>query len=840
MMQNVKRAEGDLGFPPIGEYGIKGIHREGKWIQVSSGATNQDAYDFVLSNLGLLDSPSASLESSPCDKIDSTAINFFRLFEAGRSLMNIGPVKEINLDKRIVFPISSSRDLLEANLSLKNSAEKFISLALFPKQEGILNEVQRLRITQTKFLNPWALSEMTQGAISVEDALSIITCLGLGRGEEKIQVCDSLDGNFHSDFQGNMLTAKSKYKLVFLDPEDLMKQLCPTEYDPGKESVIATELFERTKGIVKIVLSCVKGSFPSLPLSVLHKLKHDLKEASVDHQKVRKIIDHIESYFLGQPEEKILRYKNAIIQVTREFFEACQKSVDELLSQEEFEAALKTIEAKARLNKASKQKQTLKEKFEEFRPTILSYLGELSREYKIEDPKNIEICWQVQGTEIIETMEITKTGSIARRVLCPGSLEGNRTDLVYFSASPNEQSVVSCWKSLCKENSLSDSQLVDYLLLLHEGKQIPDKLRPFLAFLMVLLLGKEPAYDSASFSANFILLLSVKHGVRSFEEALSRMPMIPQGAIAAKQFLLHVSGKPLDVCSRVQYKDKTQVPKSTFLPTSASFLGSANNWIQVYDNVATEAIKVCRRLFFKGIDPTNSDLVQLRTELQLLSRNDELTVWDIPLVLKTFSERKQLLNKPHRKDEILCILYQKNRSAARFLYSMGQSVPSVSDAAEQCVKFLTRGIDVKNPKIKELRRLIDVQNRGIWLGEILEDIKRQSKGIGLRQMLQKIVLKWDPVAEFQSRGINPDDPSYSEIIKMDRAWDDYFMKSMSAYQKMKGFDGLRTWMLNRYFTPVPSYELVAAIDPENFVNEKDPLAQWAISYLLDRHPLANF
>ena len=213
-------------------------------------------------------------------------------------------------------------------------------------------------------------------------------------------------------------------------------------------------------------------------------------------------------------------------------------------------------------------------------------------------------------------MEITKTCAIRRRVLCPETSESNRSDLVYFSSDDNEESVASRWKSLCLQHSFSDCQLADYLLLLYQGDRIPDGLIPFLSFLMILLLGKEPAYDSASFAANFILLFSVKLGVHTFKEALGRMPMIPQGAIAAKQFLLHVSGKPLDALARVQYKNKKQVPESIFLPTSTSFLGSADDWIQVYDDVATTALECCRHLFFQDLDLENPYLLQLQTALR--------------------------------------------------------------------------------------------------------------------------------------------------------------------------------------------------------------------------------
>lgn len=835
----VHSTEEASGFPTLGFYGTQAIFRGAKWLRVASGAEDIKIYDFVLIKLGLLDPTAVSSVNAPyLDKIDHTLTNFSRLFEEGKSLMKMGLLNKVDPSPKLFFNISSPRDLLEANLALRNLAEKVIFDGLFSTQSGELTEVQRLRITQTKFLGPWTLSQMTDGDISIEEALLLITCLGLQKQTKKIQVCDPATGNFHKNFQSNMLTSKSSHKLIFLDPNELLKSLPEAIYNPDKDIDDTNMLFEGTKLIAETVLGELESPFSMLSSPSQQKLVRDLMDASVDHEKVRLIIDQLETYFPDEQRETVLKYKNEIDQKTRFAFKKCRELVENLPTEDTLNDALKNIEARARLTKALELKDFLEEKFNQFRSVILNYLQLLSEEYQIKNPMTICIQWIVQGTEITETMEITKTCAIARRVLCPITSESNRSDLVYFSSDEKEESVVSRWRSLRQEHSLSDRQLAGCLLLLYQGNKVPDELMPFLSFLMILLLGKEPSYDSASFAANFILLLSIKYGVHTFEEALSRMPMIPQGAIAAKQFLLHISGKPLDALSRVQYKDKKQVSESIFLPTSNSFLGSANDWIQVYDDVATTALECCRRLFFQDLDPENPHLLQLQTDLKLLLEKDELEVWDIPLFLKTFSERKELLKKPNDIDDILPFLHQKNKCAARFLRSMGQIVHVESNAAEQCARFLTRGVDLSNSRVQELQQIIDKQNSEIWQYEMLSTIERRGKG-PVSEAMKKTITGWDPSTVFRTHKINPYDYSDAGIREMNKAWDAYFMQSMSSYQMIEGFDKLREWALDNYLIPTPYYELVSAIDPENSVNDEDPLAKWAISYILDRHPLRN-
>lgn len=821
----------NLGFPSLGYYGILATLRGAKWLGVSSSAEDKKIFDFVLNKLEYLPSKDTPIVSEPLHtRITKTTVNFSRLFEAGKSLMKM--VKKIDLlsNPSLSFPITSPRELLEANLALRDLAERVIFQDLSPLQIGELTEVQKLCMTQTKFLAPLTLSQMLDGNISIEEALLLIACLGLQKNRTIIQVCDPTTGNFHKDFHYNML---SSYRLVFLDPDELLKKLPQVAYDPKKDMKDTSLLFEGTKLIVKAVLGMLEGPVSSLSKPLQQKLAKDLLDASIDHEKVRAIIDKLEEYFPDDQKEVVLNCKTEVNQSTKFAFAKCQEIVASLPTQEKFDNELKNIEAQARLIKASQQKEALKAKFKLFQTNILKYLGLLSQKYQIKTSSFFSIKWIIQGTEITETMEITKTCAISRRVLYPTTSENNRSDLVYFSSDDKEESVVSLWKSLCKKYSLSDRQLVDYLLLLYKGEKIPKDLMPFLSFLMVLLLGKEPAYDSASIAANFILLFSIKLGIHSFEEALSRMPMVPQGAIAAKQFLLHVSGIPLDALARVQYKDKKQVPESTFLPTSVSFLGSANDWIQVYDDVATTALECCRCLFFQDLDPENSHLLQLKKNLESLVKN-KLEVWDIPLQLRLFSERKKLIKNPNdiKTSVLLC---KKNLCAAQFLLSMGQTVDVKNNASEQCARFLTKGIDLSNPSIQELQQIIEKQDSQNWQYEMLS-VLEVKKDFGY-ETIKKTIMSWDPTTICRNLNLNPYNYSDTAIRQLDEAWDTHFLSYMSPYQYYEDFAELRKWTLENYRLPVSYYDLASAINPENGINDEDPLAKWAISYILERHPL---
>ena len=166
---------------------------------------------------------------------------------------------------------------------------------------------------------------------------------------------------------------------------------------------------------------------------------------------------------------------------------------------------------------------------------------------------------------------------------------------------------------------------------------------------------------------------------------------------------------------------------------------------------------------------------------------------------------------------------------------MGQIVDDENNAGEQCAKFLMRGVDLNNSSIHKLQRIIDKQNSEDWQNWMLSQLK-EIKG-PIDEAMEKAIVEWNPFTVFCIRNIDHYDYSVVGISRMDKAWDAHFMQYMSSYQSNKNFDKLRQWALGNYRFPVSYHGLASAIDPDNAVNEEDPLAKWAIMYILDRHPL---
>lgn len=807
-------------------YERQAILRGGKWLSAGSTAASQSILDFTFLQLKLKSPDEIPPQTeSYAEKIDRTARNFFRLLEEGKSLISPLTSSRLSLDtERLTFKINTPKDLLSANLTINRSAEHYIANNLSEKKQESLTPTQKLNIAEAKFFDPIQLSQATQNKLTTEEAILLIPCLGLEKLSNKqlVPICDPATGHFNKAFQPNMLQAG--YKFIFMDPSERVP-VGLRLYDPEKEAKTAMSLTEGTTLITKLILHTLNNN----GLSATRPLLIDLKKSSNDHEELIQFIHQLPNYFDAADRSVIDECMKNILEKTKKAFETCRALVKEIPTDEQFEKMVENSETISRLEKAIAEKENLLRKFNENKETIFHYLKEAVVPCNLNKPITLTILWDVRGTEVEERLEISKTCKVARRVFCPNT-EGQREDLVYRSSNPSEKTVVSEWKALCGEYSLSDSELATKLLSLHRGEIIEEPLRPFLSFLVVLLLGKEPAYDTASIPSNFIILSSVALGIRSFEEALESMPMIPQGAVAAKQYLLHVSRQPLDALARIQYKDKKQVKESSFLPTSSTFLGSADSWITVYDSVATTAIECCRALFFSA--PKTSSLIDLKRELE--SFLGKVEVFDIPMHLNTFRVKKALLKDPNLQEAKL-LLARINRAAAKFLQSASQEVVNEEDAAEQCAKFLTRAIDEKDSQIQALHRMVDEQNSTLWKSILLSELDENQPSY---QSFKKMVERWNPIDSFEASGIDPRDYSYDNIQKMDRAWSAYFEESMSTCTQNKDYPELFELGLQYYRHATPYYDLVPALDPENRIDdEEDPVAKWAISYMTTQHPL---
>jgi hypothetical protein len=846
-MSTTSSVDENLTYSP---YQLETFIRTLRWIQVKSFASNNNFFTVVFAQLGYLKTPLIVSQSNALyNNIAKTITPFSRLYDEGRALMEVPSVifsSDFTGSNEISFTIASSQDLVAANRKLKAMAEKIIS-ATFNSQSNSstssLTEMQRLCLTRTKFLSPLSLSEVLNGAISPDDALLLLSCLGLQKNKKIVPICDSMTGCFHSNFQANMLT--SGYKLIFLDPIQLFTKLPKASYNPGLDIQMTDLLIKELKLIIEIIKEELQEvlltTTPSIQLSLWEVL-----DVIGDHEDVWPIIEKLETFF-PPSQTMIIEEKKAIIkQRTAHLFQHCRELVGELPTNKMFDESLQIIEAETRFILAAEKKANLEHVLHQHREKICEFLKTVSQDYKIADVSFI-IRWNVQGIQIMEKMDITKTCVVSRRVYYPSNLsqvigENERVDWVYFSSASNQNSVASYWKSLCQVHGFLDEQLADYFLAFYQGQQIPEleaipDVKGFLAFLAVLLFGKEPAYDSASIAANFILLLSVKLGIKTFEKALEEMPMISRGAISAKQFLLHVSGKPLDSIAHVQYKNPDEVTPSIFLPSAATFLGSANDWLQIYESVGTTAIACCRHLFFKNVNPENPDLLDLCEKLGELLEKPDLEVWGIPLLLQPTFENRFLVRNPEDL-EVRVQLHKKNKYAEIFLGLMGHAVVDLDNASEECVRFLTTGIDPNNSHIQELHKMIDNQESQRWQEEVLSELKQSMKGNVYRE-IKRMLASWNPLMVCQQLGIQPHAFSSQAIEQLNQAWLTHFDLHLSAFQSYSNFKKLRMESLDFYRFPVSCYDLAFALDPENAIGDDDALAKWAIKYVLSGHPLRH-
>lgn len=830
----------DISWPTDGQYKINTMRL---WLVHFKAFTNTVGANVF--NLLYSPEPNKTIYET---KAYQVMLHFSLLFEQGRALMN-SPPREGGFslsDGRMT--IRSPRSLLDANLDIMNQAEQAIFAQLLPLTPEETPELLRLRFTQTTFLDPIILSRMTGNGISIDKALLLITCLGLQKNQTRLPVCDPLTGNFSSHFQDNMLTCKQPYKLFFFDPNQMKKpeSKC-SQINDLKNSRL---LFEKTKSICSAIIRHLRDLFSALftPLSIRTEIVKELIQASEDHKVLYDALNNLERRFSNDQKELFLQCKSLILSEVQPVYNECEKIAEKLATQKQIDDEVKVVEANARIRAAIQDQKSLEELFNSYKNVIFSFLKISSKKYQIANPMSYTIRWNIQGIEIEETLEITKTCAITRRVLCPEIAENNRRDLVYFSSNGEEDSVVSQWKVLCEKHGLSDRELANILLSLYSGEDCHKDFKPFLSFLIVLLLGKEPSYDAASFAANFIMLFSVKLGLYTFEEALKEMPLIPQGAIAAKQFLLHVRGIPLDASARVQYKDKTSVPESSFLPIATAFMGSAHVWIRKYSDVAKTAKLCCRHLFLKDLDLNHTALQQLLNDLKELLKRDSLDIWGVPVELHPFSERRKIFTQSTDEVEKAFIpvysdlLKKKNEYAAKFLNALGHTIDDLDNAAEQCAKFLMRGIKLFNPRIQELQKIIDEHDRQKWIGNMLSSVEEDElkRNPQLYKAMMEMVKNWDPSAEFCKNGIPMYDYSNEMIKQMNKVWDSYFTQTMSSYSRDKEFDKLRADTLRKYRVPVPFYCFASWLTPiteVGIVNNADPVTQWAISYILDSHPL---
>lgn len=655
-------------------------------------------------------------------------------------------------------------------------------------------EMIRLRLTGSKFLDPRLLSQMSQGQITIEEANLILSCVGIKVKNIGSLVCDSRTGEYDLDLLAKLRKENNPPSLCFIDPSSIKLQT-PSKINLEEILHQTNTLAEATEALAGLTYQKLTPILGLIKVQCHEYVRQQIVEGGTDHTYLRKLIfepRYFEKFFKenSSPEngEAITICFAEIRQFLASRLETLDQFIDQLPNQKSNLEDCLTFELEKRLQDAFSAKDRLSRKFEEYKHIIKQFLIFSQQTFELNQFYPYQIRWKMDGIEVKETITLEKSCSIFRRLDFPVSKKDERPDLPYFDKEGD--SVEKRWRSICQECKLSDAQLANRFFSLYINgtldKNENPKIKEFLVPLIILLMGKEPAMDRSSLAANFILLLAVRFGIISFSQALKDMPMIPQGAISAKQFLLYMSGHPLDTISGVQFKkDPRRVLPSYFLPTVATFVGTANDWAEKYDGVATFAVKCCQRLFILPTKNQSRSLNILKMNLGMLL-GQELQVWEIPhaldpqriKLLKAEIEQaclksiesmdKTLLPKDEtstavaikicqeklasRGEESITLLAQLNQhlgeqyprlelcamlepnwseeiieglkeSANLYLIANGET-DNLETAIERCQRLLTPGIDPHHPKIQELKMLLDkIHRRSVPYCELGEAIE---------------------------------------------------------------------------------------------------------------------
>ncbi|MDX8430288.1 MAG: hypothetical protein SNF33_00525 [Candidatus Algichlamydia australiensis] len=795
------------------------------------------------------------------EKLNRSIVHFSQLFSYGQKLLiesaDTNKTDTNKIEGKLSFDVNSARDLANFNSYIMSHAEHYLSKKICPEDPDNMNHL-RLFLTNTKFLDPLLLSKMTENKISVDDAELLITCLAFKENNNSKKLRPLLNLKTGEYLPGLKSKKLKLNNLIFLEPSNPIADNELLNFE--KEIEISKKIYEKTKEIVCSILKELRNTSPNAEIP--NDLRENLIAGAINYKYIIPILENF---------EKDANYSVTDIKTKYDLdLKEIEKLEEGLKTEKQFEEETKKIDAQSRFFRAMDNIDHLKNLFDEFKIDIFNFICTYSKtkinansSSLIKELYEKEINWNIQGTQIKEVLKIGKSGDISRRVYCPSETSQKREDLPYRKGKNNDISILSKWDELKKLRKTTDAFLAKSLLKLYQGEDCGEDYKPLLPFLVILILGKEPAYDTASIAANYIMLLSVELGIWSFKEAIDKMPLVPQGAIAGKQFLLHVSNHPLDTSAKVKYKRNSKVPKSVFLVSSGTFIGSARNSILAYREVATTAMQCCRHLLSKSLIGHDESIEHLKRELKnLLNCEEELEIWDIPHSISTFSEEKSLLNESIQLEEKNLLeekIAEKNKIACDFLTSCKEDIEDHNGAAEQCARFLMRDINPQNDRIQELRRITYEEDLNFENDKILSILKNicsieNSEMAGhlgefhddlpdpyahLYGPLESAIQNWDPITVFQKKDISLDKYSVDSIKKMNEAWKEYFTDSMTGYTEDLIIKKLLSKSQEIYRVPPLFYRLPRALNPIFACNsERDPLTDWAISYILKKHPLS--
>jgi hypothetical protein len=677
-------------------------------------------------------------------------------------------------------------------------------------------EMIRMRLTRSTFLDPRILSKMSHGKLTPEDAHLLLSCLGLKTNSDPKMFCD-LRTSEHPNDISTMLRRNQPPPITFVSPVAVKaKASIASKINIDEISEVVYQISEGTKLITKQIFEFVKNQLEKQNPDLWERVKQEIPKAAADHTYLRELF--IQPAHLKQPFKDAYIAKPEVVDELFKWFEETLsprlEKLDALVAtlpkQNDIMEECLTKEANNRLERAIKAEERLRAKFEEVKHILRPFLLFSTHNFELQQKHEFELKWRIAGLEVDEKVVLEKSCAVMRRLQFPTSNPADRTDLPYFDEQP-KPSVAKRWLEICQKYSYTDSSLADLFLKLYREGSIDanDEVKQFLVPLVILLMGKEPALDRASLLANFILIFSVKLGINSFSDALQSMPVIPQGGVSAKQFLLHTSKHPIDALSGVQYKNKSQLLPNHFLPTVSSFVGRADDWIQKYDDVATTAVQCCQRLFVGPIDESDPRFIQFKQQLETQTEGRHLEIWELPVALDCQRMREKIAAL-----ENICHQFAS-------LYTSFTSTPFADNkraAVRYCQKALSNFSEdemVQQNLIEPLHNFLCEIHPPSELIEIL-DLDFAEGLIKLKNQISNQFLL--------SMGEHDDLETAAERCQA------YFTRGIDANQDV--FQNLKSLLEKVYQIPIPCAHLASAIEYNTGINDDDDeIGNWAIEYL---------
>ena len=583
--------------------------------------------------------PSTALNGK---KLKETTLKVFEVLKGLNFISDENVLNQVDLAEETTFT-TLKNGLIKRKVAIQDT-QKILDTLFCVRYRSSIDPIL-LRLTKTNFLDPRILSEMSGGSLTIEKASTLLMCVGIKDRDTNTYVHVMDPKTYYMNQQvADQLNGKHLIELDFISLADVRTETTDPETENIRKHIKDkldsisnlvnadfVEEFYRTLDDVltdssKFTLTNLYNWFFSVDGAQLkYATAFRLKEKPENERSaIEEIHFQIRLYGLDQVFEKIHIYLNDLI----------QKSTLEI----DFDDLSQNCEVNQKLTQAEFSGNSFKDIFNENKHIIYLFLKFSAKKFELPNTTTFEATWTLDGVSILGNYTLAKSTALSIRILL------GQADLPYFSENGN--SVLKKWKEVAQNNFLEDEKLATYCLELFENGNIQAnvEIKELAAFLVILLLGKEPELDQASLLSNFIMLYAVKLGIRTFEQALEGMPIIAGGDVATKQFVLHTT--PLRLDSIGWINPSKPVEKSYFLPTSVTYLGAASDWLQKCDDVVTTAIECCVEIL-KTQESLNENDIQLKELKQIL---DDLYKMDVPFddLANALSEERNLMDDGDR------------------------------------------------------------------------------------------------------------------------------------------------------------------------------------------------